>query len=153
MVHFVPPSINLSISSTREHGDTDFPFKSVLSRWYKKICDSPVQSVSSVVHWIFCWIRWYNEVLNSKPRVRQIRKNALAALYLALSRSISLCAIFVPYLCTRNAPLPAHPLNTHPSSLTATLSPLNNRPSYTPAEVQHATQSIFYILCKQNFSI
>lgn len=49
-------------------------------------------------------------------------KCALCTLYLALSRSISLCAIFVPYLCTRTSPQPlshskiitAHPLTLSP---------------------------------------
>ena len=135
--------------------------------------DNPVQSASSVGNWIFCWIRWYNEVLYSKPRIRQNIKCALCTLYHALSLAISLCAIFVPYLCTiKQAPAPRS-LHTapallpiegempkrqrgsprspaHPSSLPATLSPLNNLPSPLPAEVQHATQSIFYILCKQS---
>ena len=81
-------------------------------------------------------------------------KCALCTLYLALSRSILLCAIFVPYLCTRNkTPLTPHrsPLNTHPLTPRSPLSPLDNLPSSLPAEVQHATQSRFYILCKESF--
>lgn len=45
----------------------------------------------------------------------------LILLYLSLSCSNSLCAIFVPYLCTRNkphTPLIAHLLTPHSSSLT-----------------------------------
>jgi hypothetical protein len=106
--HFVPspPLIFLY----HQHENTDFPFKSVKSRWYNKICVNPSNrchqwsieySVESVdILRSYTLNQGYDKYINA-PFVH------FTTLYLSLSRSISLCAIFVPYLCQqKQAPAP-----------------------------------------------